>query len=227
LIRALSSLAPVAYLILAHLASLFADARLALLAVGLLVASLLGPALLRGRVWAWLAIGLTGAALAWLGTRELGMLPLYAPPILFNLLFAYVFGRTLVPGSQPLIERIARLMENRAVAIDADIAHYARRLTGAWTLLFLMLALLSFLLALFAKPHGLLLSAGVDPAFTVPHATWSWVANVFNYLVVGGFFIAEYFWRRHRFADLPYRSFAEFFRGMQRVPVSAWRELAR
>jgi len=104
---------------------------------------------------------------------------------------------------------------------------YARRLTLAWSLLFVLLALLNLLLALLAVPHGLLASAGLPPPWGVPQAIWSLFANLLNYLIVGMFFVAEFAYRRRRFRDLPYRTLAQFVRGLAALGPAFWRGIVR
>lgn len=227
MIRALSPILSIVYLLLAHLASIFGQPGFALVAGIVLVLLVLMQPLRRARAWAWLALGGATALVFALARLELAMLPLYAPPVLFNLFFAWLFGRTLARGSRSLIERIARLLEPADGPLDPDVQRYCRRLTAGWTFVFLALATINLVLALFAVPDGLLASAGVTTAINVPQALWSWFANVINYLVVGVFFVAEYFWRRHRFPAMPWRTFRAFCRRMASLPAGVWRTLAQ
>jgi hypothetical protein len=72
-------------------------------------------------------------------------------------------------------------------------------------------------LALLATPHGLLLTIGFQPAVTVPLATWSFVANVLNYVVLGVMFVAEYAYRRYRLPRQRHQALPEFLRGLARL----------
>jgi uncharacterized membrane protein len=96
-------------------------------------------------------------------------------------------------------------------------------LTSVWATLLLALALLSLLLALIARPDGLLLAFGVEPHWSVPLSWWSLVANAGNYVVIGGFFLGEYFYRRRRFPQQPYRGFMDFMQRIARIDPSFWR----
>jgi uncharacterized membrane protein len=58
---------------------------------------------------------------------------------------AYFFGRTLLPGRVPLIERIARVREPD---LPPSLRRYTRRLTAVWCAYFLLAALLVFTAAL-------------------------------------------------------------------------------
>ena len=111
--------------------------------------------------------------------------------------------------------------------VAPELLAYARRLTRAWSLLFVLLATLNLALALLAVPHGLLVSAGVAPPWPLPQAIWSLFANLLNHLMVGMFFVAEYAYRRRRFRGLPYRTLAQFVRGLAALGPAFWRGTVR
>jgi hypothetical protein len=67
-------------------------------------------------------------------------------------------------------------------------------------------------LALCASPNGILLWLGVQPPVTVPRELWSLFANVLNYVIMAGFFLLEYGYRRYRFPEQPYANMFEFIR---------------
>jgi uncharacterized membrane protein len=219
-VAGVGALAMLAYPLLAHGAAALDSRVLALLAAMLL---LLWPALRRGRIVAWLLLAAGAAALAWLARRGLGMLPLYAPPVLLNGLVAWLFGRTLVRGRTPLIERVMQALQP-AVAADPDAVRYARGLTLAWALLLGTLAAASLVLALLATPDGLLLAAGIAPPVTVAQSLWSLFANILNYAIVGGFFALEFAWRRRRFPSHAHAGFAEFGARIARLGPAFWRQ---
>jgi uncharacterized membrane protein len=221
----LPALSALLYLALAHAAAWRNDPDLALAAGLLLALLMLGPALRRGRWPAWLALLAAAAGLLWLQRQALGVLPLYAPPVLFNFFLVWLFGHTLFGGRRPLIERIARLMDAESTPLDPAVLRYTRQLTAAWTALFLLMGTSSLLLALLVVPDGLLAAFGVTPPLGVSKALWSLFANVINYLLVGALFVLEFAWRRYRFGTLPYRSFAEFIRRLVGLGPGAWRRL--
>jgi uncharacterized membrane protein len=214
--RYLSAAFAVAYPLVAHIAASRDSLALTLLAIALLAAATLMPALVRGNIPAWLAAA--GIAFScWLLWRmSLPVLPLYIAPVLVPAFMAWVFGHTLSAGSVPLIARLIR-------ALHADdepepaVWQYARALTLAWTLFFIALASSNLLLAAFAEPGGLLLASGISPALTVPRQWWSLFANVLGYVLVALFFVIEYAYRRHRFPKQPYRNFFDFLRRMSAV----------
>lgn len=202
----------VSYFALAHAAAITHQPDVAVVAVATLTLATLMPGLLSRKLAAWLALALIVPALVWLYRQDLTMLPLYAPPVLINVFMAWGFGRTLLARRTPLIYRFVQLMHPPDDALDPAIAPYARRLTLLWTLLFLCMAAVNLVLALCATPDGLLLSAGVEPPFTVSQGVWSAFANFINYALVGLFFVVEFAYRRVRFPDQPYRSFFDFMR---------------
>jgi uncharacterized membrane protein len=174
------------------------------------------PRLVARSVVAWCVLPVIALGLALLARSDAAELPLYAAPVLINLFAAWVFGHTLAAGQVPLIERLARLM-HEPDGISVEIARYARGVTLAWTVFLVGLALLNLTLALLAEPDGVLLMIGVRPAVTVPVEVWSLFANFLNYVLAGGFFLAEYFYRQHRFPEQPYRNLLDFLQRARRL----------
>ena len=67
--------------------------------------------------------------------------------------------------------------------------------------------------ALFRLGDGLLVRLGHAPLLAVSQQTWSWFANLLDYGVVAGFFMAEYLYRKLRFPGR-HPSFLDFMRRM-------------
>ncbi len=210
--RILAVALTLAYPVLAHAASLLHSAPLTIASVAILAAAVLFPPAADGKRWAWAAVPLAALVIIGLARIDAAGLVLLLPPVLLNLFLAWLFGHTLARGSIPLIERLVLLLQPPGVAPEPGVIPYTRRLTQAWTVLFLLLAASSLVLAACATPGGLLESAGLSAPFTVRHETWSLFANVLNYGIVAAFFVLEYVYRRRRFPHRPYRNFAEFLR---------------
>jgi uncharacterized membrane protein len=122
------------------------------------------------------------------------------PSILLYGGLLWIFARTLVPGREALVTRLARRVHG---ALPDDITAYTRQVTWAWCVFFTAMALTSVLLFTFAS-----LSA------------WSLFANVLDLPLLCAMFIAEYVYRvlRYRhFSHAPLiasvRAFREFGRG--------------
>ncbi len=139
------------------------------------------------------------AAAAWLLPAQW---VLYAPPVLFNVGLAAVFGVSLRPGAEPFIGRIARL--ERGEALDARLGGYTRRLTLVWTAFFLAMALVSIALAAAA-----------------PLETWSLFANGLAYLLIGALFLGEWLYRRVRLSQYRHAPPWELVRIVARAGVTA------
>jgi uncharacterized membrane protein len=123
-----------------------------------------------------LAHWVTTAAQGWPpATRTLLLLPQLA----ICLGLAWMFGRTLLPGREPLVTRMARSVHG---ALPAAIVVYARNVTLAWTLFLSAMAVTSVLLYLLAS---------------LP--LWSLFANVLFFPLVGLMFLAEYAYRILRY----------------------------
>jgi uncharacterized membrane protein len=149
------------------------------------------------------APGMRGVAAAALVTAMLFVVDADAllrfPPILFNLALAIWFGRSLLPGEEPVIGWFARL--ERGAELPQDLSGYTRGLTVIWTVFFIAMALSALALALFAGPQA-----------------WSVFANGVDYLLVGVLFVGEYVYRRlryrhHRHASLAYHIRSVFAAG--------------
>lgn len=226
MILALQAGLAVAYALLAHAASA-GNVRAALAALLVLVALVLVAPLAHRRWWAWglaplLAVG------AWaLHRAGLAMLPLLLVPVAFVWLVAWVFARSLRPGRVPLINRIVSGLDRvPPEQLPADVAAYARGLTGAWAGVLAGLGVANLVLALLATPGGLLDQAGLASPWPITRTQWSWFANLLNYGVVGGFFVLEFQWRRRRF-PARYHGFLYFMRRMGGLGPAFWRDLLR
>jgi uncharacterized membrane protein len=199
-----------AYPVSAHLAIARHSLRLTLIAMALLAAAMLVPAMIRGRLGAWLALPVAVGCLWLLSRWNTDVLPLYAPPVLVPAFMAWVFGHTLTGRQTPLIARLVSLLHAPGDEIDADVWPYARRLTLAWALLLAALATTNLVLAALVVPDGLLMAANITPPLAVAPELWSLFANLLGYLLVAAFFLIEYAYRRRRFPQQPYRNFFDF-----------------
>jgi uncharacterized membrane protein len=173
----------------------------------------------------WAVLIAAGFALAMTVSQSIRVL-LYLLPTLVDVWLASVFGRTLRRGREPLIESVIRCMRPPDEPLDPATLSYARRSTLAWMALFLVLALLSLVLAACVRPGGLFDSLHWRAPFEVGVRTWSLGANLFNYLAVVAFFCAEHLYRRHRFPRHRQRSLGGFVRSLAaRLPDIAERTL--
>lgn len=200
-----------AYPLVAHFAVIRSSMALIILALALLIGVALLPALVAGNKPAWLVVPVIAAGLWWLSRSAHATLPLYIAPVLVPGFMAGVFGSSLLAGQTPVIEQLIHLMQPPGETPEAAVWIYARALTLAWTVLFVLVATTNLVLALLARPGGLLLIGGFTPPFTVPLEWWSLFANLIGYLLVAAFFVIEYAYRRHRFPRQPYRNMLDFF----------------
>lgn len=125
---------------------------------------------------------------------------LYLEHASFNLMMAYVFGRTLVAGREPLCTHFAHMVHG---TLTPRIARYSRQVTLAWTLFFLVTAAVSTLL--FA---------------TAPTVTWSTFANYLSLPLVGVMFVAEYLCRRIVLRGEPHSSLFDAVRAYRQSEQS-------
>jgi len=199
------------YLVAAHLALLHRSAPLAAFAVAVLVSLLLAS--IRGAhrtLWRAVAAAL-GAGVVILIARGAPPLPLLLPPVLIPAAIAWSFGRTLLAGRTPLVERLARGF-HAPVIPSAEILRYARGVTWAWTLLLTGLSLVNAVLITCLSPGGLMSLAGLTPPWQVPAALFAWFSNTGTYLLIGAMFMAEFAIRLWRFPDYRFRNPLQFIR---------------
>lgn len=200
------------YPLLAHVAALSGRPGLIAASIGWLVVLTLLPGLRRRSPVAWAALAAALVGLYAIAGSTAPVLLQFLPPVVMTGFMAWVFGHTLRPGRTPLIESIIRALLGPEDSVDEEVLRYARRLTGVWTALLVVLATISAVLALCADPDGLLLTFGVQPAVTVPLNLWSLFANLLNYLLVAALFVGEFAYRRRRFPQQPYRGLLDFTR---------------
>lgn len=174
-------LAVVAYQAGAHHAAATPGAHgfgLALAIVPLLAIALAAALRSAHRAWLLPLWALVCAAL-WLAREPLARhfeWGLYLEHFSFNLMMAFVFGRTLAAGREPLCTQFAAIVHG---TLAPEVARYTRQITVAWTLFFVGMAAVSTLL--FA---------------TSPIVTWSTFANYLTLPLVGAMFVAESACRR-------------------------------
>ena len=221
------ALLALAYTVLAHLSNAWDRPGLAALALALLALMLLLPPMLQRRWWAWATLPLLLLGVLLLHRHGLVRAPMLLVPVAFVALIAWWFGRSLRDGRVPLITRIVSKLDDTTPAQMApDLLRYTRRLTAAWAWLLAGLAVVNLVLALVAVPDGLLATLGLPSPLPVTRAQWSWFANICNYGIVGGFFIAEYQFRKRHFPGR-YDSFLDFLRKLATLGPAFWRDFLK
>lgn len=161
------------------------------------LASGLGLALILGwadgtaaRAWAAAGGGILAGLLVFQGLAlyvdaELAM-AVTLLPVIIHLWLAWIFGRTLIRGREPLIRRISRQGRGE---IPAELEGYTHRLTVLWTAAMLTMALIAAVTAVLLPPK-----------------VWSWVANLGLPLFSVVLFLGEHGFRAVRFAHLGHNS---------------------
>ena len=147
--------------------------------VGLMAGALIATA---GQRFAGLLAGaaLAAACLHW--SDSIFFLA-YFPPLFAFAFMAYFFFRTLGPGIEPLITRVAR---KEHPDLPTEMAQFTRTLTWAWSLCFAFLFLAALLLAAL-----------------LPLEFWARWVHGLGYVVPATLFLGEYVYRHRRF---PHRS---------------------
>lgn len=219
------ALLAIGYLALSHAATLYDRDPLAALAVFLIAALLLLEPLLLGRAYAWLLLLASAIGLSALAHSAQVRIALLLMPVLFLLLLAWLFGRTLLRGRVPVIGKMVAALEgDPGDGISPELQRYARGLTALWTAVFVALAAVNFVLALLAEPGGLLARLGRASPWPVSDADWSWFANAANYGVVVAVFALEFAYRKRRFPGR-YKNALDFGRRMAGLGPAFWRDL--
>lgn len=133
------------------------------------------------RFYGWLAaIGIMLLALvAILAGYASAVALLLAPSVLANAAMFALFGRTLLPGREPLITRFRRFDVGH---VAPKFTRYTRRLTLLWTILFAIGTTVS-------------LAAAIAGDIEL----WSWIAFVLIPAITVAFFLGEHAYRAYRY----------------------------
>lgn len=195
----------------------------AVAAVGLLLALVLWPGLSRARPLPWLCWLAMMSLVLGLALRGLATLALETVPILISGLIAWLFGRTLRAGRQPLIARLIEALEGAPRLALPGVARYARGLTWCWAALLGVQACVLALLLACAVPGGLLITLGIVPPLALPGRWALGGVQVGGYVVLVLAFAGEYLFRRWHFRHLPQLGLRELL-----VQTAArWPQLSR
>jgi uncharacterized membrane protein len=140
-----------------------------------------------GKMWWPLLSLLFAAALYYIATGDYGRIGLLAVNGLMNatlnLFLLWLFGRTLLPGREPLISQISRHINGELMP---EVVDYTRHVTIAWCIFFALEVIASLLLYVFA-----------------PLAAWSFFINVLNLPLLIFMFVGEKVYRTLRFPNHP------------------------
>jgi uncharacterized membrane protein len=112
----------------------------------------------------------------------------------------WLFGRTLLPGHEPLVTRMSRMVHG---PLPAAIVRYTRNVTRVWALFMGAMAAASLLLFLLA-----------------PSAVWSAFANLLFLPLIALLFLAEYGYRLLRYSWFTRASIAQSIDAFRRFGLS-------
>ncbi len=108
----------------------------------------------------------------------------------------WFFARTLLPGREALITRVARSVHG---ALPEKIERYTRRVTVFWCAVFASMLVGSITLFVYTRLE-----------------TWSLVANLLNFPLIAMAFVGEYLWRILRYPGFSHVSLAATLRAFWR-----------
>jgi hypothetical protein len=192
------------YAALVLVAWLTGSDALSALCVVLLVTAVLAPGLRRFSPAAWTAWILLVGAVVLLTFSGHGRTALDLVPLAINLGLAFLFGISLTGTHTPLISRAIIAIEGAERLAMPRVAGYARLLTLAWTMVFLIQVLLFVALMFWWLPR-----LAVDSPAHAWAMTW---LHVGGYVLPAAFMIIEYVFRRWYLRHLPHvpaRQFAQ------------------
>jgi len=150
-------------------------------------------------VWHIMAVGLAFMLLVLAAGNE--RLIVKSIPLTVNGALLWFFASTLVRGKTPLITRFASLMRED---MPSAVLLYTRWATIAWSVYFLMMFILSLILAIYA-----------------PIELWSFFSNVLSYALLALMFLAEFTVRRMLVHEHMDYSFTEFIQRLRNVDFSS------
>jgi uncharacterized membrane protein len=156
---------------------------------------------------AWLALAALLLVPAGMGHPELALSML---PVVFLAVAAWLFGRTLLPGAEPLVSRFVRVIEGEARLSLPGVRRYTRGVTVFWACLLGCMALLSLFIALFAVPGGWLAMLGIAVPAYLPGSLLEWYPEAGCWTLLVAAFVGEYLFRRWHLRDIPHPNIKHF-----------------
>ena len=120
----------------------------------------------------------------------------FLPHLLFISALLLLFGRTLLPGREPLVAVIARSVHG---PLAPAVARYTRRVTQFWTGLF----------ALLLVEIGLL-------AWLAPLQIGTLVVGLLNFILIALLFVTEFFWRRRCLPEIEHIGFWSYLQVLRK-----------
>jgi uncharacterized membrane protein len=156
---------------------------------------------------AWLALATLLLVPAGMGHPELALSIL---PVVFLAVAAWLFGRTLLPGAEPLVSRFVRVIEGEARLSLPGVCRYTRGVTVFWACLLGCMTLLSLLIALFAVPGGWLSVLGIMVPAYLPGSLLEWYPEAGCWTLLAAAFVGEYLFRRWYLRGIPHPSVKRF-----------------
>jgi len=193
IVKGLVVLACIAYPLLVHFAlSLNDTGIIRVAALSLPFIALAYWALMHARskrLWFLVLLAAGGATYVLVRHDQPGLAAAYGLPHAGSYLFLlWFFGRTLRPGQEPLITRLARRVHG---TLPPFMETYTRRLTAAWCVFFAAQLVCSMALFAFASLE-----------------TWSLFINLLNLPLLALMFIGEYLYRVARYPAYQHASIA-------------------
>jgi uncharacterized membrane protein len=177
---------------------------LSALCVVLLLSAVLAPGLRRRSRAAWSVWIVLVGAVVLLTFGGYGRTALDLVPLAINLGLAVLFGISLRSSHTPLIARAIIAIEGAERLALPRVAGYARTLTLAWTVVFLIQVVMFVLLMFWWLPR-----LAVDSQAHAWATTW---LHVGGYVLPAAFMVVEYVFRRWYLRHLPHvpaRQFAQ------------------
>jgi uncharacterized membrane protein len=122
-------------------------------------------------------------------------------PAAVQVTLALLVGRTLLPGRVPAIRRVAEGLHADGSPLPPDVQRYTRAVTWLWCVTFALLAAID-----------LIVVTGWTRLTQAPM-----LVTAMDVAVVATVLVAEFAYRRQRYAAFTVRDFGEFLRRLRRI----------
>lgn len=205
----------VGYMALVLIAWITRNDLLSAVCVVLLISAVLYPRLRSHSPGAWVIWLLLVAGIVGLAFSGNGRVALDLVPLAINLGLSILFAWSLTNGHTPLIARAIIAIEGIERLHQPRVEKYARVLTGAWAVLFVVQVLLFAALMIWWLPQLPVESSGHRWAMTWLH--------VGGYALPAVFMLVEYAFRRWYLRHIPHVPPAQFLRQL----MQNWPQLLR
>ena len=180
------------YPLVLHVGVIGSNHETMLLAMVFLSLGIFYKGLVRPDTLSWLIVFVFNSLLFMLHYFDLVRVIVLLPPLVVPVLLFFVFFRSLLPGSTPLVTAIGDWARG---PLSIEMKKYTRHVTELWAAVFVFLFIETLILTIWSSME-----------------VWSWFTNLGNHFLVGTIFFGEFMVRKAKFPDHDHPSFKDYLK---------------